>query len=70
MLDVLEVLRRKCEGRTQNAVAAELGVSPAYLSDVLNQRKEPGEGILEPLGIERVVTYRRKRPNGQPHTAQ
>jgi len=59
-MDVLEVLRKKCEGRTQTAVAAELGVSSAYLSDVLNGRKEPGAGILEPLGVERVVTYRRK----------
>ena len=36
-------------------------VSPAYLSDVLNARRNPGPAILRPLGYERrvEVTYRK-----------
>lgn len=43
--------------------ARRWGVSPAYLSDVLNGRRAPGPSVLEPLGYERVVTvvYQRKR---------
>lgn len=44
---------------SQAALAAELGVSPAYIHDVLKGKREPGKGILEPLGLERIVTYRR-----------
>ena len=32
------------------------GVSPAYLSDVLNGRRAPGPAILKPLGYKKVVT--------------
>jgi hypothetical protein len=34
--------------------------APAYVNDVLNERREPGDKILEALGIERIVTYRRR----------
>jgi hypothetical protein len=44
---------------SQLSVAAELGVSQSYLSDVLLGRKEPGESILEPLGLRRVIRYER-----------
>ena len=43
---------------TQKAAAERLGVSQQYLSDVLNEAREPGPLILAGLGIERVVTYR------------
>lgn len=60
-MDVLNLLQKRQGKRSQKELAIELGVSPQYLSDVLNERKEPGSGILDPLGLERVVTYRRKR---------
>jgi len=60
-MDVIKLIRSEAAKRgTQKALADHLGVSDAYLSDVLNGRKDPGESILEPLGLERVVTYRRK----------
>lgn len=42
---------------SQRALAEKLGVSPAYLGDVLHGRREPGRSILEPLGFRRVVLY-------------
>lgn len=35
-------------------------VSTAYLSDVLNRRRDPGKKILDVLGLESVVFYRTK----------
>jgi DNA-binding transcriptional regulator YdaS (Cro superfamily) len=46
----------------QAAWARSHGISPAYVSDVINGRREPGPAILDALGIERVVTYRPKPP--------
>ena len=62
MLDhVLALLRRRCdEAGGQKVWARANGISTAYVSDVLNGRREPGDGILRPLGLEKVVTYRRK----------
>lgn len=45
---------------SQKAFAARHGISPAYINDVLQGRREPGEKILAAIGFERVVTYRRK----------
>lgn len=60
---VLALLRRRCEQEGGQAAWAKLhGVSPAYVSDVLNKRREPGVGILTPLGVDRIIEYRRKRP--------
>jgi hypothetical protein len=52
----LDSLKARCG--SWKAVAECLGVSPAYLCDVLHGRREPGAGILAPLGLERVVFYR------------
>jgi hypothetical protein len=49
------------EGHRQQTLAAEIGVSRSFLSDVLNERREPTGKVLEYLGFERVVTYRRVR---------
>jgi hypothetical protein len=60
---VLSLLRRECrKSGSQSAWAKAHGVSGAYVSDVLQKRREPGEGILRPLGLEKAVTYRRINP--------
>lgn len=61
-MNVITTLRREVKAAgSQKALAKSMGVSNTYLCEVLAGRKEPGEKILVPLGIERVVTYRRKR---------
>lgn len=52
MRDNMEIL--DC---TQAEYAEMRGVSTAYLSDVLNGRREPGEKLLKAHGMKRVVYY-------------
>lgn len=57
---VLALLRRECaKAGNQAAWAKAHDVSPAYVSDVLMRRREPGDAILRPLGLERITSYRR-----------
>lgn len=68
-VDVLDMLTRMVQERgSQKAVAEALDISEQYLSDVLRDRREPGEKLLDALGVERVVTYRRKGKSGVPGT--
>ncbi len=41
----------------QQTYARQIGISPAYLSDVLNARREPGDSILSALGLRKQVRY-------------
>jgi hypothetical protein len=57
---VRDSLRKACEDAGCAADWAKANeISAAYVSDVLNGRKEPGEKILRALGLKRVVEYRR-----------
>jgi DNA-binding transcriptional regulator YdaS (Cro superfamily) len=57
-LDVCARLRRACRAAgSQQAWAAANGVSPAYVCDVLNARREPGDAILRALGLRKIVRY-------------
>jgi transcriptional regulator with XRE-family HTH domain len=47
---------------SQAALAKELGVSPSYLSDVLNGLRQPGISLLAPLGLESITEYRKVTP--------
>ena len=47
----------------QKDVAADLGVSAAYLNDYLHFRREPGAKLLDGLGLQRVTLYRRLPSN-------
>lgn len=40
--------------------ARDMGVSVSYLCNIMKGRADPGPIVLEALGLERVVTYRRK----------
>lgn len=63
MLDtsqVIDLLRKQCaEGA--KAFGLKHGISGAYLGDVLRGRREPGAKVLDALGLEKVVGYRKKR---------
>jgi transcriptional regulator with XRE-family HTH domain len=61
--DPRTLIRRRLDGKTQAALAAELGITPAYLSDILNFRREPGRRVLKALGLQKVVSYRQARPD-------
>lgn len=50
------ILLAKCAGN-QKAWAEKNGVSPQYVCDVLMGRREPGESILNALGLRRLVFY-------------
>ena len=54
---VRKILEREAEKiGSQTALAKHIGVSPAYVHDVINGRREPGESILKPLGLEKSPT--------------
>jgi DNA-binding transcriptional regulator YdaS (Cro superfamily) len=42
---------------SQRAYAESIGVSEAYLSDVLAGRRAPGPKVLAALGLEAVILY-------------
>lgn len=53
--------RSVTDSGSQAAWCVEHKVSTAYLSDVMNGRREPGKKILDILGLESVVYYRSKK---------
>jgi transcriptional regulator with XRE-family HTH domain len=56
--DVREELRLLADSMsTHKALADKMGISPAYLHDVLAGRREPGPKVLSFLGLKRVVVY-------------
>lgn len=67
--DPRTLLRRRLDGKTQTALAAELGITPAYLSDILNFRREPGRRVLKALGLRRVISYRQSTNESAPDSA-
>lgn len=58
LAEVFGAIRKACRAAgSQSAWAASIGISPQYLSDVINCRREPGKAILSALGLRRVVAY-------------
>lgn len=56
--DVLARLRKDAQrAGSQKALATEIGVSPAYLSDVLAGNRVPGPSILRFYGLRREPAY-------------
>ncbi len=54
---VLKIIRSRINGSTQRQVAQDLGVSTAYLSDVLAGKRNPGKKILDALGLKQRIVY-------------
>lgn len=59
-IEVVNALK-KAVGASQNAWAKSNGLVTSYVNDVINGRRGPSPSILKALGLEKVVTYR-KRP--------
>ena len=58
--EVRSMLKRACTAAgTARAWAKAHGVSEAYVSDVLNSRRDPGEAICKALGLVSEQTYRK-----------
>lgn len=56
--DVRKLLRHKAkEAGSQIAFALAVDISPQFLSDVINGRREPSGRLLEVLGLRRIVRY-------------
>ena len=54
--DPLETLRQFVgEYQNQKAAAKALGIKPAYLSDLLNQRRGFSQRILDAIGLKQIV---------------
>lgn len=62
--EVVTLLRSRLQGGlTQCALAAELGISPQYLHDVLARNRAPGGKLLGAMGLKREIVY---APEDQP----
>lgn len=57
--EVLGLIRAEINGSPAAEWARQNGVSQQQLSDVLNGNRTPGPKVLKPLGLEKVVGYRR-----------
>ena len=58
--EVVAMLKRACTAAgTARAWAKAHGISEAYVSDVLNSRRDPGEAICRALGLVAEQTYRK-----------
>lgn len=63
--DILDRMRAAVEqAGSQRAFAEQHKISLQYVNDVLRGRREPGQRILDALGVEKVVSYREKQSNG------
>lgn len=59
--DVIEVLKRQViTYSSQKAVAERIGISPQYLSDILQKRRGLSWKVLSFLGMEKRVVYEYK----------
>jgi transcriptional regulator with XRE-family HTH domain len=55
---VIRRLQKYIDGHPSEAQAATaLGISPQYLNDVKQGRREPGPKLLKALGLKRVPYY-------------
>lgn len=61
MANIILQLKKKLNGTTQVALAADIGVSPPHLCAVLKGRKPAGSKIRKYLGFEKQVTYRKRK---------
>ena len=56
--EVREILRGRCDECGSQALwGMRNNISPGYISDVLNERREPGPAVLSALKIRRTTTY-------------
>ena len=65
-IDVHRALAAACKrAGGQKAFADTHCLSTSYVNDVLHGRKDAGDGILDALGLVRVVRYKRMTPKAK-----
>lgn len=60
MNPVIDALHEKKDGegyKTWKDLADAMGVTPAYMSDLINGRRDPGPRILRQLHFRKVIQY-------------
>jgi hypothetical protein len=57
--DVRSMLGEACDNRGKKRWAAENGVTGNYVDMVLSGSRKPGPSILNALGLQREIVYRR-----------
>jgi DNA-binding transcriptional regulator YdaS (Cro superfamily) len=66
--DVMRLVQAECDkAGSASAWARKLGVTRAYMSDILSRRRDPGPKVLDALGLEKVtrVSYEWKSRRGK-----
>lgn len=61
MNDPIAILKTRLIGPpdlTQAELASLIGISPQFLSEILNGKRNPSQTVLNFLGLEKVVSYR------------
>ena len=66
-LDFIELFRLHVwrNHKTMQNYAESIGVSKAFVSKVANGHSQPTEQILESMGLEKVITYQKKRADNE-----
>lgn len=63
--DVIEKLRQDQGTRSLRTYAKDIGCSAAYISDIYNNRRDPGDLVLKHLGLQAekvtTVTYTERK---------
>ena len=63
---VRELLKSACDkAGSQSAFADKHGMSRALICQIINNNLEPANKVCAALGIERVITYRKIRTDGE-----
>jgi len=62
MLDPISVIESRLRTTSQRQLAAQLGISASFMGDIVQGRRPPSDRVIDALGLERVVIYRRKKP--------
>lgn len=55
--DIIEELQDTLRGTTQKELAAAMGISTQYLSDILHYRRSPGQKVLRYLRLGESTFY-------------
>lgn len=59
---LIALLRNRQGSKSQEAFAAELGITQPHLSDIYRGKRDPGPEVLGKLGLSKVIIYQEAEP--------